>query len=249
MGIEVVPVEVKEILPLRELYRKELNCQIVHDRWLERGFSDAYLLRVDGATAAYGAVRNDRHDKGLLHEFYTLPEYRAAALPIFRQLLSASNATKIRAQTNDPLMLLMLYDSAQEIESDTILFHDAVRTQLTCPDGLFRKVAEGDAERIFKHHHEPAGDWMIECDGAVAATGGAFFHYNPPYGDIYMEVHEPYRRRGFGSYLVQEVKRVCYEMGKVPAARTGVSNVASRKTLEKAGLLPCARVLDGSVVM
>jgi hypothetical protein len=48
---------------------------------------------------------------------------------------------------------------------------------------------------------------------------------------------------------VQEVKRVCYEMGKVPAARTGVSNVASRKTLEKAGLLPCARVLVGSVVM
>jgi GNAT superfamily N-acetyltransferase len=63
-----------------------------------------------------------------------------------------------------------------------------------------------------------------------------------------MEVSEPYRRRGYGSYLVQELKRICYEIGKVPAARCNVANVASRKTMEKAGLLPCARILQGEVV-
>jgi GNAT superfamily N-acetyltransferase len=35
-----------------------------------------------------------------------------------------------------------------------------------------------------------------------------FFHYNPPYGDVYMEVAEPFRRRGLGAYLVQELKRI-----------------------------------------
>jgi GNAT superfamily N-acetyltransferase len=63
-----------------------------------------------------------------------------------------------------------------------------------------------------------------------------------------MEVHESYRRRGFGSYLLQELKKICYEMGKIPAARCNVANVASRKTLEKAGLLPCGRILTGTVV-
>jgi GNAT superfamily N-acetyltransferase len=63
-----------------------------------------------------------------------------------------------------------------------------------------------------------------------------------------MEVSEPYRRRGIGSYLVQELKRICYEMGKTPAARCNVSNVASRKTMEKAGLLPYGRILLGDVV-
>lgn len=72
-------------------------------------------------------------------------------------------------------------------------------------------------------------------------------HYNPPYGDIYMEVAERYRRRGFGSYLVQELKRICRESGRVPAARTGQDNVASRRTLERAGLLPCARILRARV--
>ena len=89
---------------------------------------------------------------------------------------------------------------------------------------------------------------MVECEGVAVATGGALFHYNPPYGDIYMEVDEAHRHRGFGSYLVQELKRVCYEMGKIPAARCGVDNVASQRTLQKAGLLPCGRMLLGDVM-
>jgi GNAT superfamily N-acetyltransferase len=73
-------------------------------------------------------------------------------------------------------------------------------------------------------------------------------HYNPPYGDIFMEVDERFRNRGFGSYLVQEVKRVCYESGKRPAARCDVTNEASRRTLQKAGLLPCARIVRANII-
>jgi RimJ/RimL family protein N-acetyltransferase len=81
----------------------------------------------------------------------------------------------------------------------------------------------------------------------VVATGGFLSHYNPPYGDIYMEVAEPFRRMGFGSYLIQELKRVCCEAGKKPAARCNPDNLASRRALEKAGLLPCGHFLVGEV--
>jgi hypothetical protein len=47
---------------------------------------------------------------------------------------------------------------------------------------------------------------------------------------------------------VQELKRICYEMGKIPAARCNVANAASRRTLQKAGMLPCGRILLGEVV-
>jgi hypothetical protein len=53
------------------------------------------------------------------------------------------------------------------------------------------------------------------------------------------------RKRGYGSYLIQELKRQAYEMGKVPAARCNVVNAASRASLQKAGMLPCARFLTG----
>jgi GNAT superfamily N-acetyltransferase len=247
MKIGVNRVEVNEITPLRELYRQAMHCQIIHDSFSRRGFSDPYLLQVEGRIAGYGLVAN-RHDPDTVDEFFLIPEYHAAALPVFRQLLEVSRATKIRAQSNDRLMLLMLYDCAQNITTDTILFEDAFSTHLTCPTGSLREVTEADKQRIFEHKGEPVGDWMIESDGAAVATGGALFHYNPPYGDLYMEVAEPHRRRGYGSYLIQELKRICYETGKTPAARCNASNTASRKTLQRAGMLPCGRILVGDVV-
>jgi len=246
MEIEVEYVEVGEVLPLRELYRREMNCQIIHDSFPRRGFSDPYLIRASGRVAGYGLVAN-RHFPRAVHEFYVVPACRSKALPLFRELLASSGARKIRAQSNDPLLALMLYDCATHISSPTLLFADVQTTHHPSPGGVLRKVTDEDHKTFFAQHHEPPGEWMIELDGAAVATGGALYHYNPPYGDIYMEVHEDHRGRGFGSYMVQEMKRFCYEIGKTPAARCNVKNVASRRTLEKAGLLPCGRILEGRV--
>ena len=35
------------------------------------------------------------------------------------------------------------------------------------------------------------------------------FFAKEPYGDLFMEVDEPHRRRGYGGYLIQELKRAC----------------------------------------
>ena len=247
MDIQVQQAEFKEIEGLQGLYREEANCQIIKDSILSRGMADPYLIVVNGRVGGYGGVWNRTDSVGRVMEFYALPDVRATALPMFRELLAASGATGIEAQTNIPLMLLMFLDCARNITSDVVLFADAVTTRLPCPDGAFRQAGPEDVPHIFAHQHEPVGDWMIEVRGTAVATGGAYYHYNPPYGDIFMEVAEPHRGHGYGSYLVQEVKRVCYEMGKKPAARCDVSNVASRRTLQKAGFLPCARLMVGEV--
>src|SRR5262249_38284994 len=246
MNIEAGRGEGKEITRLGEVQRQAMGCQIMHDSFPRRGFSDPYLLRVEGRVAGYGLVA-ERHWPETVHEFYTLPDYRAAALPLFRQFLEVSRATRVLAQTNDRLLLLMLYDCGANITSETILFEDGFTTHLTCPAGQLRKVTEADKERLTAQQRDPGSEWMIECDGVPVATGGVTFHYNPPYGDLYMGVHEAHRRRGFGSYLVQELKRIAYEIGKTPAARCNVSNTASRSTLQKAGMLPCCRLLTGDV--
>ena len=36
-----------------------------------------------------------------------------------------------------------------------------------------------------------------------------------------------------GSFLVQELKRICYEQGSIPAARYNVDNTASQLTLQR----------------
>jgi hypothetical protein len=47
MSIDVSPVPLEEVLPLRELY-----CQIVHDSRPRRGFGDLFLIRQGGGSPA-----------------------------------------------------------------------------------------------------------------------------------------------------------------------------------------------------
>jgi GNAT superfamily N-acetyltransferase len=238
--MQIDQVEYNEVAALRELYRQEAGCQIIHDSILARGLADPYLILVEGRRAGYGGVWN-KYDIGRLMEFYTLPHLRSSAPDLFRELLDVSQATEIEAQTNMPLMLTMLFDCATDITQASILFEDGFTTHLACPGGVFRRASPQD------RGPDPDAEWGIEADGVMVASGGFLCHYNPPYGDVYMSVAEPARRQGFGSYLVQEVKRVCYEAGKRPAARCNPDNIASRRTLQKAGFLPCGRLLAGKV--
>ena len=250
LSIEAAHVPLDVILRMREEYRREMDRQIVHDSWHERGFMNSYLLSVAGQIVGYGSVGGaPREAKETIKEFFVFPPFRGAALPLFRELAAVSGARRIEAQTNDTLLLLMLYDCAVELSSETILFADGVTTDLTPPGCTLRRVTETDGESLFPHTLEPVGEWGLECNREIAATGGLLFHYNPPFGDIFVEVADAYRRKGFGSYLVQELKRLCHEMGCVPAARCNQANLGSRLALQRAGMFPCARIVRGRLAV
>ena len=225
-----------------------MHCQIVHDSYHARGYLDSYLLRVNDEVAGYGCVGgHGEMPRVTVKEFFILPSHRQDALPLFRDLVAASEATRIEVQTNDRLLTRMFYECVEQFTREKILFNDARTTNLEIPGATFRMTTQADSARMFHHSVEPIGEWLIEAEGQIVATGGVMLHYNPPFGDIYMEVAEPFRRRGFGGYLVQELKRACYEMGRVPAARCNLANEASRATLQKAGLMPCALLLSGDI--
>jgi hypothetical protein len=246
---EITAVHLDAILALREEYRREMNCQVVHDSWHARGFTDSYLFTVAGQAVGYGAVGGVQPDpRTTVKEFFIRPDYRQGAVPLFRRFVARSGAATIAAQTNDLLLSRMLNECAVDLTSDTILFADAGVTALEIPGVKVRPVNRIDRLRMFRHTVEPIGDWGLELDSKIVATGGLMFHYNPPYGDIYMEVAEPFRRRGCGSYLVQELKRICREGGHVPAARCGTGNAASRFTLQRAGMMPCGTIVRGRLV-
>ena len=100
--VDVQSADFEAIASLRSLYRNEADCQIVRDSILARGLADPYLIHVDGRVAGYAGVWN-RYFKNRVMEFHTLAERRAEASVMFRELLIASGATHIEAQTNLPL--------------------------------------------------------------------------------------------------------------------------------------------------
>jgi GNAT superfamily N-acetyltransferase len=239
---------VEDIQPWREMYRLEMSCQIIHDSIHYRpGWTHEYVLIAGGTTVGYGSIAVDGPWKGqpTVYEFYVVPHHRLRVFDLFRVLLAASGAVMIEVQSNDSLITVMMHTFAENVTSESVLFHDKLTTAHSPLGATFRTATSAEVPDV------PTGQlqWygVVELEGAVAATGGILFHHNRPYGDIYMEVAEPFRSRGLGSFLVQELKRVCYEGGSVPGARCNPRNVASRKTLQKAGFVPCGHILNGSV--
>jgi GNAT superfamily N-acetyltransferase len=237
----------QELFAQHELYRAEANCQLIRDSHWARGFLNCYAIDVDGQRAGHGAVA-ERYDKGRVLEFYTFPEFRRIVSRLFHDFLMVSGPTHIEAQSNVPVMLALLKEFGKEMVAERFLFADGGKTRLACPlNGIFRQLkAEGELT-LFHQGDEPPGDWVIEAEGKIVATGGYLTHYNPPYADLHMEVEQSQRRMGFGSYLIQELKRVCFEDGYKPAARCNYENVASRRTLERGGMKVCGEVLVATV--
>jgi GNAT superfamily N-acetyltransferase len=252
MSTTVERVELREIQGMRDIYRHEMNCQITHDSIHPRpGWTHEYLLSEGGAKIGYGsvAVAGPWQSSPTIYEFFVLPQHRRRLFDLFIALLTASGVSAIETQSNDPLLPVMLFTFAPTVSSESILFHDKLTTAHALPNAQFRKASPGDAPEIAQHGLDAQATWLVAYEGVVAATGDILFHYNRPYGDIYMKVAEPFRRRGIGTYLVQELKRTCYEGGSVPAARCNPSNVASRQTLQRAGFVPCGHILKGTVAL
>ena len=249
-GISASPVGFEEIRRWRDMYRLEMACQITHDSIHGRpGWTREYVLTVGGIAAGYGsvAVGGPWTGQPTVYEFYVVPTYRAYLFKLFHALLVASGADHIETQSNDTLATAMLHTFTQYVTSESILFHDRLLTSHNPAGAIFREPTEAEAPDVPVEQRRWRG--VIDVAGQIAAAGGILFHYNPPFGDIYMEVAEAFRLRGFGSFLVQELKRVCYEGGYVPAARCNVDNIASQRTLQKAGFIPCGHILKGAVAM
>jgi GNAT superfamily N-acetyltransferase len=239
-----------DILPLRTRFRQEMNCQITHDSLhRRRGWTLSYLLRLGEATLGYGtvAIAGPWNEKPTVVEFFILREHRALAFRLFEILLEASGARHIEGQTNAELLTIMLHAWCQDIVSEKIVFQDNVVTSLPDNGAHLRRITSEENDRHAFQERNGSSEWVLDFDGKEIGHGGIAFHYNPPYGDIYMEVAEPYRRRGFGAYFVQELKNACYSLGGIPAARCSPENVASRQTILKAGLIPCGHILVGSI--
>lgn len=239
-----------EVSDSHDRYLRQMNCQVVHASLHTRaGWTREYVLRVGGRAVGHGSavVGGPWTESATVFEFFVEKASVAEAFRLFEALLVESGATRILAQTNDVLLTALLHARAHEVRCEKLLFADGRTTELPAGDAVFRRVRADDAERMFMHEIEPEGEYVLEYAGEVAATGGVMCHYNPPYGDVFMEVAPKFRRRGLGAYLVQELKRVCRGEGNVPCARCDPSNVASRQTCLRAGFVPVGVVASGRV--
>lgn len=247
--IDVRQVSLRDIGEMRDAFRAEMNCQIVHDSiHHRRGWTVEYALIEDRRRVGYAslAVAGPWRDRPTFYEFYVVPERRSRAYALFEAFLQATRPPAFEVQSSDALTTAMALTFARDIATERVVFRDHSTTRHTLPNASLRCVTASDEIQTAIADRQGGGEWVLEVDGAPMGTGGILFHYNRPYGDVYMEINEQYRRRGFGAYLVQELKRCCYELGGIPAARCDPTNSASQRTLQRAGFVPYAHILIGA---
>jgi GNAT superfamily N-acetyltransferase len=250
MSASTVLSTIKDVQPFRDEYRREMNCQITKDSIHYRpGWTMQYLVSADGEPAGYGsvAVAGPWTGKPTIIEFYLLPVWRHRSFELFDSFLSVCNAEYFEVQSNAPVLPVMVDTYGRDIATEAIVFAEGLTTHHPANGAVLEAMTEERGIRNAMRDRRGGGEWRLVVDGDEVARGGILFHYNAPFGDIYMEVDERYRGRGYGGYLVQELKRVCRELGSVPCARCNLDNVASRRTLQKAGFVPIAAIVIASI--
>jgi GNAT superfamily N-acetyltransferase len=247
MLLQISQIDLKEILQLRALFLSENNFQIRYNACHERGWTNSYVIVQNGTKIGYASIKGNESvkDRDTVFEFYLLPPFRNLSVDAFTRVLQASSSSFIETQTNEPNLTSLLFQFGKDIQPGPILFEESLQTSLKAKGVLFRKRRDEDS--LFEHKSEPPGDYVLEINREIVASGGFLLHYNLPFADLYMEVKEEFRRKGLGSYLVQETKTQCYLAGRVPAARCDIDNTASWATLLKSGFKIAGYMLMGHV--
>ena len=247
--ISIRLVKLKAISAMREAYRAEQDCQVVHDSiHARRGWTREYAIAEGDRVVAYASLAVDGpwRDKPTLYEFHVEPDRRSRAFALFEAFLGATRPVAFEVQSNDLLLTTLAVTFARTLATEKVVFRDDETTSHTLAGATLRCLTPAPEIQQAMAERAGGGEWALEVAGTAVGKGGILFHYNPPYGDIYMEVDEPYRRLGYGGHLVQELKRLCRELGGVPGARCDPTNTASRRTLQRAGFVPCAHILTGA---
>jgi RimJ/RimL family protein N-acetyltransferase len=243
MEINVIKVDLKEIQAFRILFLQENNFQFVHNKCHLYNWADTYLFKIDDIKIGYGSVwgRNKREDRDAIFEFYVIISYRKYTNTCFEKFHSSSGVSFIECQSNDLLLSSMLFEYSQNINAEAILFKDHFQTDFKIAGVILeKKIAD---ENVRDDNRE----YILKQNDEVVATGGLMLNYNIPYADIYYEVNEKHRQKGFGSFMIQELKKEAYCMGRIPAARCNIKNKISKSSLLKAGFIVCGCILHGEI--
>src|SRR3569623_769897 len=162
MDLEINKVNIKEILPLRNLFLKENNFQVRYDACHARGWTDSYLFTIDDTEVGYGAVKgkDDLSLRDAIFEFYLTPKNRKYSNAAFELLIKATGVKYIECQSNEHLLSSMLFEFSNNVSSDVILFEDYQFAYLSVPGATFREKAIDD--QSFDHKSEPDGDYVID---------------------------------------------------------------------------------------
>ena len=194
-------------------------------------------------------------------EFFLTPTHRTHADGVLEQAAAAIDLKHVWASTFDPLALAACVTQPRTYDVLGFHFRGFEMASLPAPDPrpTGRLATDRDVELVREANHPDVFDVPSEIpvwidQGWVTLfelpEGLAGFGLCSPVGshtraaDVGIRVCDAYQRRGLGPWIVQRMVARAREQGLVPIGGCAIDNVASRRTLERAGFVADHRLLQ-----
>ncbi len=265
-GFVIDVAELQGILPLRNRYLDDLQDFALQEEQIQANGCRFLSVKVDEQTIGYGAFREVEGRRRIV-EFYLLAEYRNMSRAVFKKVVNRSEATSLITRTNDDFLSSLFYDYCENSSVSSLHFCLATPTNFTFPNLAFRPAEQADKEVLHRLFCDPESrpfHWTDETWTQAYLDDGVFWvlHretefvgvgvlyktiYQPQFVDLGMLVAPSYRQMGYGSFIVQELTKICDQQRLTPAVGCIAGNEASRRTLERAGYFPYHRYLVGDI--
>src|SRR5262249_53435483 len=128
--IDIIKTNLETIQPFRVMFLHENNFQFIYDKCHYYGWSDDYLIALNGKNIGYGCLwgTDSRVARDSVYEFFLLTPQRHLASRIFKQFIDVTNALYIESQSNDLLLSAMTYEYSESIAPEAILFAEDKET-------------------------------------------------------------------------------------------------------------------------
>jgi predicted acetyltransferase len=233
------------------------------------GLAPHYIMWKGGKRVGYFAVQ-----KGRLLQFFVVDAALPEVPALFADVLTSANIHSAAVSTIEPAFLALCLDRQTAVSVNSYLFqdHHTVHPTLSAyPQAEFRPGTMADIDQLVQFYHE--NDEYEDTEAIETGAGGhepytrslveneqVFLLTNndeilgigecrisetqKPYADVGMIANNQYRRQGIGTFLLAQLKEYCYSLHVKPICSCTFDNMASRKTIEKAGFITQYRILD-----
>ncbi|MBY9007701.1 MAG: GNAT family N-acetyltransferase [Candidatus Lokiarchaeota archaeon] len=261
--IEIIKTE-DQLDEFRELYfnslseTQELYIELLinPEEELDITSPKRYLIRNKQVDIGYCIVSN----VNIILEFFLIDEYIPICEDIFKIILKKLIISKAYCKSFDHLFLKCCITYHKSIKLYGVLFRDMINRAIKLPHPDLRsrlgEIQDFSEISLFK-------EGVFENDGELRKylyskklfvflihneiTGYGIFSRtikNRPDFDIGMAVHPKFRKKGYGSYIINNIKNFCLKNNWRPTCGCIIDNIGSRRTLEKAGFISKHNLLE-----
>ena len=214
---------------------------------------------IEDQIVGYGTLNENNQ----LINFYVLKRLQNRAVEILRKFIARKRITQGFVSTVNPIYLSTALKALKKKKTHTFLFRELNDTDLQTRNEAVKVAYKEDIDDLVGFYSQSIGaprDWLLEYTKGLIKKKALFYignkdsiigvfevrknNQNSAFADIGMVVLPDFRRMGYGTFLLNEAKKMSIDLGLQPICSCEKSNSGSLKSIRKVGFVSNHEIIE-----